>query len=292
MTKTILITGSTDGIGRYLALTLARDGHEVILHGRNKEKLQETLMSLQQETGSKLLHAYRADFSNIGEVKQFNKAIQRDFKKLDVLINNAGIFSGSERQANKENVELTFMVSVLAPYIIIKDLQPLLERSEAGHIINTSSYMHHFADTTDLDFGFERSYSPKLAYNNSKLYIIWLTRYLAEQFADKKLPITVNAYHPGLIATKMVTGGKPIITKQANASQSSEDKNQPKSVEEGIKTGYYLAISAEVADQSGLYFDDCQVKPVADKSFSQVSLQKLLTYCEDKLSVFKEANHG
>ena len=90
----------------------------------------------------------------------------------------------------------------------------------------------------------------------------------------------------------MVTGGKPIITKQANASQSSEDMNQPKSVEEGIKTGYYLAISAEVADQSGLYFDDCQVKPVADKSFSQVSLQKLLTYCEDKLSVSKEANHG
>ena len=82
------------------------------------------------------------------------------------------------------------------------ELNPLLEKAPDGRIINTSSYMHHFAKVKDLDFGFENNYNLGLAYNNSKLYTIWMTRYLAREFFLRGSNITINSYHPGLISNQ------------------------------------------------------------------------------------------
>lgn len=93
--------------------------------------------------------SYLADFSKLEDVYQFVAVIKRDFQTLDVLFNNAGIYGGKERQANTENVELAFMLSVLVPYILTTELSPLLEKATKGRVINTSSYMHHFANVKD-----------------------------------------------------------------------------------------------------------------------------------------------
>lgn len=106
-----------------------------------------------------------------------------------------------ERTATSENVELTFILSVQVPYILAKELRPLLDNSQEGRIINTSSFMHHFANVKDLDFGFKKRYSPGLAYNNAKLYTICLMRFLAQQFQLDGSSVTINSYHPGLIST-------------------------------------------------------------------------------------------
>ena len=147
--------------------------------------------------------SYLADFSKLDNVYRFVEEIKRDFQRIDILFNNAGLYAGKERKASGENVELTFMLSVLVPYIFITELIPLLEKLPDGLVINTSSYMHHFAKVKDLDFGFEKEYNPGLAYNNSKLYTIWMTRYLARDFFLKGSNTTINAYHLGLILTNL-----------------------------------------------------------------------------------------
>ena len=203
MVKTILITGSTDGIGKHLAKKLASEGHHVILHGRNPQKLELATQEVRAVSLRGRVSSYLTDFSKLADVYRFVEEIKRDFQSIDVLFNNAGLYAGKERKASAENVELTFMLSVLVPYILTTELSPLLEKAADGRVINTSSYMHHFAKVKDLDFGFENNYNPGLAYNNSKLYTIWMTRYLAREFFLKVSSITVNSYHPGLISTNL-----------------------------------------------------------------------------------------
>lgn len=207
MPKTILITGSTDGIGKHLAMKLASEGHEVILHGRNSEKLRVALSDIQLKTGSKKIHGYLADFSKLADVYRFSEEIRRDFEKIDVLLNNAGAYFGDARVATAENIEMTFMLSVQVPYILTTELLPLLEKSEAGRVIHTSSFMHHFAQSKGLDFGLEKNYSAAMAYNNAKLYTIWLAIAQAEALEKQGSSVTVNAYHPGLIATNLGNDG-------------------------------------------------------------------------------------
>ena len=169
MVKTILITDATDGIGKHLAKKLASEGHQVILHGRNHQKLELALQEVRAVSLRGRVFSYLADFSKLEDVYRFVEEIKRDFQRVDVLFNNAGLYAGKERKASAENVELTFMLSVLVPYMLTTELSPLLEKAADGRVINTSSYMHHFAKVKDLDFGFEKEYNPGLAYNNSKL---------------------------------------------------------------------------------------------------------------------------
>ena len=215
MVKTILITGATDGIGKHLAKKLASEGHHVILHGRNPQKLELATQEVRAVSLRGRVSSYLADFSNLEDVYRFVGEIKRDFQSIDVLFNNAGLYAGKERKASAENVELTFMLSVLAPYILTTELSPLLEQSSDVRVINTSSYMHRFAKIKDLDFGFENDYNPGLAYNNSKLYTIWMTRYLARDFFLRSSNITINAYHPGLISSNLGNNSSDEKTKKS-----------------------------------------------------------------------------
>lgn len=286
MVKTILITGATDGIGKHLAKKLASEGHHVILHGRNPQKLE---LALQEVRGVSLrgrVSSYLADFSKLDDVYRFVEEIKRDFQRIDVLFNNAGLYAGKERKASAENVELTFMLSVLVPYILTTELSSLLEKAADGRVINTSSYMHHFAKVKDLDFGFESNYNPGLAYNNSKLYTIWMTRYLAREFFLKGSNITINSYHPGLISTNL--GNDSSNEKTRKSLFGLLMKSLSKNLDQGIETGYYLTLSEEVRCLTGYYFDEKKVKSVSEKGYHFEKARKLMDYCQEKVKMFKE----
>ena len=240
MVKTILITGATDGIGKHLAKKLASEGHQVILHGRNPQKLELALQEVRSVSLRDRVSSYLADFSKLDDVYRFVEEIKRDFQRIDVLFNNAGLYAGKDRKASAENVELTVMLSVLVPYILTTELSPLLEKAADGRVINTSSYMHHFAKVKDLDFQFEKEYNPGLAYNNSKLYTIWMTRYLAREFFLKASNITINAYHPGLISTNLGNDSSDEKTKKSLFGRLM--KSLSKDLDQGIETGYYLTL--------------------------------------------------
>lgn len=286
MVKTILITGATDGIGKHLAMKLASEGHQVILHGRNPKKLESALQEVRAVSLRGRVSSYLADFSKLADVYRFVEEIKRDFQRIDVSFNNAGLYAGKERKASAENVELTFMLSVLVPYILTTELSPLLEKSADGRVINTSSYMHHFAKVKDLDFGFEKEYNPGLAYNNSKLYTIWMTCYLARDFFLKGSNITINSYHPGLISTNLGNDSSYEKTKKSLFGRLM--KSFSKDLDEGIETGYYLTLSEEVRGLTGYYFDEKKVKSVSEKGYSFEKAQKLMDYCQEKVKMFKE----
>lgn len=286
MVKTILITGATDGIGKHLAKKLASEGHHVILHGRNPQKLE---LALQEVRGVSLrgrVSSYLAVFSKLDDVYRFVEEIKRDFQRVDVLFNNAGLYAGKERKASAENVELTFMLSVLVPYLLTTELSPLLEKSADSRVINTSSYMHHFAKVKDLDFGFETNYNPGLAYNNSKLYTIWMTRYLAREFFLKGSNITINAYHPSLISTNLGNNSSDEKTKKSLFGRLM--KSLSKDLDQGIETGYYLTLSEEVRGLTGYYFDEKKVRSVSEKGCKLEKARKLMDYCQEKVKMFKE----
>lgn len=285
MVKTILITGATDGIGKHLAKKLASEGHQVILHGRNSQKLELALQEVRAVSLRGRVSNYLADFSKLDDVYRFVEEIQRDFQSIDVLFNNAGLYAGKERKASTENVELTFMLSVPVPYILTTELSLLLERVHYGRVINTSSYMHHFAKVKDLDFGFETNYNPGLAYNNSKLYTIWMTRYLAREFFLKGSSITVNSYHPGLISTNLGNDSSDEKTKKSLFGRLM--KSFSKNLDEGIETGYYLTLSEEIRGLTGYYFDDKTVKIVSEKGYTLEKARDLITYCNDKIELFQ-----
>ena len=286
MVKTILITGATDGIGKHLAKKLASEGHQVILHGRNPHKLELALQEVRAVSLRGRVSSYLADFSKLDDVYRFVEEIKRDFQRIDVLFNNAGLYAGKERKASSENVELTFMLSVLVPYILTTELSPLLEKAPDGRVINTSSYMHHFAKVKDLDFGFENNYNPGLAYNNSKLYTIWMTRYLARDFLLKGSNIIINSYHPVLISTNLGNNSSDEKTKKSLFGRLM--KSLSKDLDQGIETGYYLTLSEEVRGLTGYYFDEKKVKSVSEKVYSFEKAQKLMDYCQEKVKIFKE----
>lgn len=286
MVKTILITGATDGIGKHLAKKLASEGHHVILHGRNPKKLELALQEVRDVSLRGRVSSYLADFSKLDDVYRFAEEIKRDFQRIDVLFNNAGLYAGKERKVSAENVELSFMLSVLVPYMLTTELSPLLVKSADGRVINTSSYMHHFAKVKDLDFGFENNYHPGLAYNNSKLYTIWMTRYLARDFFLKGLNITINSYHPGLISTNLGNNSSDEKTKKSLFGRLM--KSLSKDLDQGIETGYYLTLSEEVRGLTGYYFDEKKVKSVSEKDYSFEKAQKLMDYCQEKIKMFKE----
>ena len=286
MVKTILITGATDGIGKHLAKKLASEGHQVILHGRNPHKLELALQEVRAVSLRGRVSSYLADFSKLDDVYRFVEEIKRDFQRIDVLFNNAGLYAGKERKASSENVELTFMLSVLVPYILTTELSPLLEKAPDGRVINTSSYMHHFAKVKDLDFGFENNYHPGLAYNNSKLYTIWMTRYLARDFLLKGSNIIINSYHPVLISTNLGNNSSDEKTKKSLFGRLM--KSLSKDLDQGIETGYYLTLSEEVRGLTGYYFDEKKVKSVSEKVYSFEKAQKLMDYCQEKVKIFKE----
>ena len=285
MVKTILITGATDGIGKHLAKKLASQGHHVILHGRNPQKLELATQEVRTVSLRDRVSNYLADFSKLDDVYRFVQEIKRDFQSIDVLFNNAGLYAEKERKASAENVELTFMLSVLVPYILTTELSPLLEKVPDGRVINTSSYMHHFAKVKDLDFGFENSYNPGLAYNNSKLYTIWMTRYLARDFFLRGSSITINAYHPGLISTNLGNNSSDEKTKKSLFGRLM--KSLSKNLDEGIETGYYLTLSEEITGLTGYYFDDKTVKTVSEKGYTFEKARDLINYCNDKIKLFQ-----
>ncbi len=233
---TVLVTGATDGLGKRVALELARRGAAVLLHGRSEERLGSALEEIRAQTGSEKLDSYLADLSSLGEVRALAAQISSDHDRLDVLVNNAGVIS-PERKESEDGFELTFAVNYLAHFLLTNLLLPLLRDSAPSRIVNVAS-----AGQSPVNFGdpmLERGYDAMRAYTQSKLAQIMFTFSLADRLRDTG--VTVNALHPAtLMDTKMVleTFGYTRST-----------------VEEGTGATVRLAASPDLEGVTGRYFD-------------------------------------
>lgn len=198
--RVILVTGSTGGLGREVARRLAARGAHVIVHGRNRDRGLALVAEIEEE-GRGAASFYAADLANLDHVREFGETILRDFQRLDVLINNAGIWlpGSDERRLSADGHELHFAVNYLSGYLLTRMLLPLLEQSAPARIINVASVAQAPIDFDDVML--EHAYNGSRAYAQSKLAQVMFTIDLAEELDSRR--VSVLALHP---ATLMNTG--------------------------------------------------------------------------------------
>lgn len=207
--RVALVTGSTDGLGREVARRLAAQGAHVIVHGRNVERGQAVVAEI-AAAGKGSARFYQADFASLADVRRLAADIRRDYTRLDVLVNNAGVIT-RERVVTADGLETQFAVNYLSGYLLTYALLPLLEQGQAARVVNVSSLAASPLDFSDVML--ERGYSSGRAYGQSKLAQVMFTIDLAQELNGKG--IVVQALHPATyMDTNMVRsgGGTPRTT--------------------------------------------------------------------------------
>jgi NAD(P)-dependent dehydrogenase (short-subunit alcohol dehydrogenase family) len=259
--QTILITGSTDGLGKQTALALASQGATVLLHGRNQHRLETTQREIQDVTGNRHLETYLADLAELSEVHSLAERVRVHHPQLDMLINNAGVgggkLLGGRRELSRDGYELRFAVNYLAPYLLTHLLLPSLLHHDPSRIIHVGSVGQSPIDFDDIMF--ERRYNGVEAYRRSKLALVMFTIDLADLLKGE--PITVNCVHPAsLMNTKMVRETIPF-------TQST--------VEEGCRAVMYLATSPMLDNVTGTYFDQQQEARAHPQAYDLAARRRL-----------------
>ena len=235
MPKTILITGSTDGIGLATARMLASLGHHVLLHGRNPAKLEQTEKALSVLSGAGRIACYVADLSILSDVVALAKSVSEQHTQLDVLINNAGIFRIAETRT-PDGLDVRFAVNTIAPYLLTQQLLPLLGSS--ARVINLSSAAQSSVDLKAL--AGQGRLSDMEAYAQSKLALTMWSRSMALSLGDDG-PVIV-AVNPGsMLGTKMVKQGFGVAGGDIGV---------------GAEILVRAALSGDFATASGQYFDN------------------------------------
>jgi len=258
--KTILITGSTDGVGRRVAERLSTMGATVLVHGRNAARAED-LVSRIRDAGGKAAF-YLADFSSLDEVRTLADAVERDHDRLDIFINNAGIGTSdgnAGRQVSRDGHELRFAVNYLAGFLLTRRLLPLLRASSPARMVNVSSAGQQPIDFSDVML--TRGYSGVRAYCQSKLAQIMFTFDLAEELANSG--VAVNCLHPATyMDTTMVrrAGVVPIST-----------------VDQGADAILNLATGDELHGRTGLYFDGMRPSRANAQAYDATARRNLRT---------------
>lgn len=255
--KTALVTGSTDGVGREVAQRLGRDGWRLLIHGRDRERGKAVVAAIEQAGGA--AEFITADLSALAEVRRLADAVQTTTRRLDLLMNNAGIGSGGPRGARQESAdgyELRFAVNYLSGFLLAHLLLPLLKSSAPARIINVSSLGQEAIDFDDVML--THGYSGMRAYRQSKLAQILFTIDLARELA--RAGVTVNTLHPAtFMNTTMVREfGTPMST-----------------VAEGADAIMRLAVSAEMEGKTGLYFNGQREAKADAQAYDSAARQKL-----------------
>ena len=235
MTKTILITGATDGIGLETAKMIAPSGHTLLLHGRSPKKLEAAAGSVASIKDAGEVKTYRADLSILPEVDALADAIKSDFESMDVLINNAGVFKMSD-PITQDGYDARFIVNVVAPYKLTKALLPVLKTN--GRVVNLSS-----AAQTPIDleaFLQKKIVSDSEAYAQSKLGLTMWSFEMAKELGDNG-PMIVAVNPASFLGSKMV--------KEAYGQEG-------KDLSVGADILTRAALSDEFASATGQYYDN------------------------------------
>lgn len=236
MKKTILITGSTDGIGYETAKMLAVKEHHVLVHGRNPQKLAKVVEELKSLAPDATIEGYVADLSSLAEVEHLAKEVKEKHAHLDVLINNAGVYKVPS-VTTKDSLDVRFMVNTIAPYLLTQRLLDLFTTS--GRIVNLSSQAQAPVNLNAL-VSPDAKADDGSVYAQTKLAITMWSAYLAEQLKGKG-PLFVAVNPASFLGSKLV--------KEAYGLDGHD-------LSIGADILCRAALSDEFADANGKYYDN------------------------------------
>ncbi len=267
--KNILVTGSTDGLGKLVAVRLAEKGATVLLHGRNKNKGKEVTDEIRRKTGNEKLKYYNADYASLKEVAALSDRLKDDLRRIDILINNVGIGTGkghkNERELSTDGIELRFAVNYLSHVLLTERILDLLSTEEAS-VINVASVGQEPVDFSDMML--ENHYDGYLAYKQSKAALVMYTFDLAARL--KQTNTKINVLHPAtLMRTKMVMEdwGRSFTTVEEGAAAVENLLDPP---------------------GSGKYYEGKQEARAIPQTYNQEARKKLWDVTRDLLSDYLE----
>lgn len=265
MSKNVLITGATDGIGKQSAIDLAKMGYHVIVHGRDEESVNKALEEIANESGKDDMKGFSGNFESLAEVKKLADQIREQYDHLDILVNNAGIFQ-KEREMTGDGFEKTFQVNYLSHYLLTRLLLDRLHKGDKPRVVNVSSMVHATAIDFDNLQG-EQDFVGSKAYGLSKLCNVLFTHKLAREHEDNEL--ISNCLHPGVISTKLLR-------------QNYGDMGS--AVQEGSENIFYVATSPNIEGVSGKYFVNQMPQSSATVSYETAVQDRLWKVSENMVA--------
>jgi retinol dehydrogenase 14 len=244
--KVCLITGATSGIGKATAMGLASMGASIVMVGRDRGRGEAVMAEIKEKSGNASVDLMLADVSSQEQIRQLADEFKGAYPRLDVLINNAGVFR-SKRTTTEDGIETTFAVNHLAYFLLTNLLLDVLEASAPSRIVNVASGDHSNGTIDFDDLQGEKGYKGAKAYSQSKLANVLFTYELARRLEGTG--VTANCLHPGVVRTNFGSGVSGVFGFMVRALRPLMI-----SPEKGAETSIYLASSPEVEGLSGRYF--------------------------------------
>lgn len=251
--KTVIVTGASAGIGLATAEDLARRGARVIMGCRNAAKSAKVAQEIREKTGNQEVHVRALDLSDLDSVREFAREFKKTEKRLDVLINNAGV-GIPDKRLTKQGFELTMATNHYGHFLLTNLLLDTLKNSAPSRVVSVSSVAHKYCSKVDLDdLNFNKTpYAVFPAYALSKLCNILFTKELTRKLEGTG--VVANSLHPGVVATEVFNKENTWLGAFLTFLVGVVGKQR----DGGAQTSIYLAVAEEAQNVSGKYFVDCK----------------------------------
>ncbi|WP_161992570.1 SDR family NAD(P)-dependent oxidoreductase [Aureimonas leprariae] len=248
--KTAVVTGGTGGIGRFVALGLARAGYHVVVVGRDPAKGEAVLARIAREAPEGSAELELVDLSSLAATRDLGRRVASSHPNLSLLVLNAGIFA-ARREETDEGHERVLAVNHLAPFVLLRELAATLRANAPARIVTVGSSSSDRASIDPDDLELRRGWNMVSAYSRSKLGVMMTTFEWARRLEASG--VTANVAHPGAVATGLVR--TPGVIGLAWRGLAAFFRTE----EEGAETPLHLCLAPDLAAVSGRYFKDRRV---------------------------------
>jgi len=278
MARRAIVTGANTGIGKAAAVALAREGIEVIMACRNRERGESARAEIVEATGNSTVQLMTVDLASLESIADFAGEFTRRFDRLDILFNNAGITLTS-RQTSVDGNEMVFAVNHLGPFLLTNLLLETLKSTPAARIVNVASSVHKNARLNSDDLQMEEGWDGRNAYACSKYLNILFTYELSRR--NHRSGITANCFNPGLVRSQFFRDYHPVPFMLRVVL-----KLIGRSPERGAQTGVCLATSPELEGKSGKYYEDGKEIESAPGTYDPDLAAKIWAYSESLVAEY------
>ncbi|MBN1649194.1 MAG: SDR family oxidoreductase [Spirochaetales bacterium] len=273
--KTVIVTGANSGLGKATAAALAAQGATVIIACRSAERGEQARQEISEATGSGLVQLMQLDLADLESVRGFAGQFSSRHKRLDVLINNAGLMVATRRVSN-DGYELQFAVNHLGHFLLTALLFDTIRKSGDGRIINVTSSAHRLGRIDFDNLMLEKGYHPFRAYARTKLANVLFTYALARRTGS--LAVSANCVHPGIIATPFILNRRDNTAKRLLMKFENLVFRSP---EKAAETIVRLASESDHNGNSGLYWAKNKALRSGRRSYDKEAAERLWKVSEE-----------